>query len=105
MDTKLTLKLDKSVIEKAKIYAAQHKHSLSFLIENYLKAVTTDEDPILAMQSGRGGQVRKAKVTLSKVVDVMGWKALGNKLADYNKSIEMEWVSKSASNPQAELFE
>ena len=41
MDTKLTLKLDKSVIEKAKIYAAQHKHSLSFLIENYLKAVTS----------------------------------------------------------------
>jgi plasmid stability protein len=43
MDTKLTLKLDKNVIEKAKIYAAQHKHSLSFMIENYLKAVTSSE--------------------------------------------------------------
>ena len=43
MNTKLTLKLDKNVIEKAKIYAAQHKHSLSFMIENYLKAVTSSE--------------------------------------------------------------
>jgi predicted HicB family RNase H-like nuclease len=38
MDAKLTLKLDKAVIEKAKIYAASHKKSLSGLIENYLKA-------------------------------------------------------------------
>ncbi|MBB4801230.1 hypothetical protein HNP37_001269 [Flavobacterium nitrogenifigens] len=39
MDAKLTLKLDKDVIEKAKIYAAGHKHSLSLLIENYLKTI------------------------------------------------------------------
>ncbi len=43
MDTKLTLKLDKNVIEKAKIYATEHKHSLSFMVENYLKAVTSME--------------------------------------------------------------
>lgn len=41
MDAKLTLKLDKSVIEKAKIYAAEHKHSLSLLVENYLKVITS----------------------------------------------------------------
>jgi len=39
MDAKLTLKLDKNVIEKAKIYAAEHHHSLSLLIENYLKTI------------------------------------------------------------------
>ncbi|MCI9844218.1 DUF6364 family protein [Flavobacterium pectinovorum] len=44
MDAKLTLKLDKDVIEKAKIYAAEHKHSLSFLVENYLKTITKIED-------------------------------------------------------------
>jgi plasmid stability protein len=43
MDTKLTLKLDKNVIEKAKIYAAQQKRSLSDVVENYLKAVTSME--------------------------------------------------------------
>jgi hypothetical protein len=41
MDAKLTLKLDKSVIEKAKVYAAEHKHSLSLLVENYLKVITS----------------------------------------------------------------
>jgi hypothetical protein len=40
MDAKLTLKLDKNVIEKAKVYAAEHQHSLSFLVENYLKTIT-----------------------------------------------------------------
>lgn len=84
-------------------------HNKFFFIKegegNCLEAVTTDEEPILSMQSGRGAQIRSAKVTISKVVDVMGWKALGNKLADYNKSIEMEWVPKVANNPQAELFE
>ncbi len=40
MDAKLTLKLDKQVIEQAKKYAKAHKVSLSRLIENYLKALT-----------------------------------------------------------------
>lgn len=40
MNVKLTLKLDESVIEKAKVYAAEHQHSLSLLVENYLKAIT-----------------------------------------------------------------
>jgi hypothetical protein len=43
MDAKLTLKLDKSVIEKAKEYAAENKESLSRLIENYLKAITSKQ--------------------------------------------------------------
>lgn len=42
MDTKLTLKLDKFVIEKAKKYAASNKRSLSRLIEAYLKSLTKD---------------------------------------------------------------
>ena len=40
MDTKLTLKLDKNVIEKAKEYAASHKRSLSAIIESYLQSLT-----------------------------------------------------------------
>ena len=43
MDTKLTLKLDKKVIEKAKEYAAKQKISVSFIVENYLKAITSME--------------------------------------------------------------
>ena len=40
MDTKLTLKLESEVIEKAKKYAKQNKTSLSRRIENYLKSIT-----------------------------------------------------------------
>lgn len=39
MDTKLTLKLDKSVIEPAKEYAKKNQVSLSRLIENYLASL------------------------------------------------------------------
>ncbi len=44
MDTKLTLKLNKKVIEKAKIYAKKNNKSLSELIENYFRTITDDEN-------------------------------------------------------------
>jgi Family of unknown function (DUF6364) len=44
MDTKLTLKLNKFVIEKAKKYAASHNRSLSRIIESYLQSITGQED-------------------------------------------------------------
>lgn len=40
MDSKLTLKLNESVIEQAKQYAKEHNISLSRMIENYLQALT-----------------------------------------------------------------
>jgi len=39
MHTKLTLHMDKEIIEAAKKYARRHKISLSKLIENYLRAL------------------------------------------------------------------
>ena len=43
MDAKLTLKLDKLVIDKAKEYASSHQRSLSRLIESYLKSLVDKE--------------------------------------------------------------
>jgi hypothetical protein len=43
MDTKLTLKLDKFVIEQAKEYASTHKRSLSRIIETYLKSLINQD--------------------------------------------------------------
>lgn len=43
MNTKLTLSIEQSVIEKAKSYARKKERSLSDLIENYLKAITNEE--------------------------------------------------------------
>ncbi len=84
-------------------------HNKFFFIKegegNYLKAATTDDEPVLAIQSGKGAQLRKAKIKITKLVEVMGWKALGNKLVDFNKTIEMQWEPKVNSNPQAELFD
>lgn len=44
MDTKLTLKLKESVIEKAKKYAKTQDTSLSRLVENYLSNITNEKD-------------------------------------------------------------
>lgn len=44
MNTKLTLTIEQSIIEKAKKYARKKERSLSDLIESYLKALTTEED-------------------------------------------------------------
>ncbi len=38
------------------------------------------------------------------MVEVMGWKAVGAKLVDYSKSVEMEWVKPKAEDNQPELF-
>lgn len=46
MDSKLTLRLDTSVIEKAKEYARQKNTSISHIVENYLARLTTEKkDP------------------------------------------------------------
>ena len=46
MDTKLTLKLDKVVIERAKEYAASRGSSLSRIIESFLQSLTINVDSI-----------------------------------------------------------
>jgi topoisomerase-4 subunit A len=83
-------------------------HNKFFFIKegegNRLEMVSTEAEPVLIMQSGRGSQVRKAKVKTVKAVEVMGWKAVGAKLADYTKSLTMEWEEKKKAD-QPELFD
>jgi hypothetical protein len=43
MNTKLTLTIEQTIIEKAKIYAKGKGHSLSYIIENYLKMISKDD--------------------------------------------------------------
>lgn len=42
MTTKLTLTIEKSIIERAKFYAKNTGRSLSELIENYLETITQE---------------------------------------------------------------
>ena len=44
METKLTLRLNDNVIERAKIYAHSHKISLSKMIESYLDSITRQKE-------------------------------------------------------------
>ena len=71
---------------------------------NSLEAVSTDPEPILSIQQGRGAQMRKAKLKIAKMAEVTGWRTVGVKMADYSKSTELEWVE---ANPtaQSSLFE
>ena len=93
-------------IKRFKIETTTLHNKFMFIKEgegNMLMKVSTAEEPVLVVQSGRGAQIRKAKFKLVKMVEVMGWRAVGSKLTDYSKSVEMEWEAKDA-NAQAELF-
>jgi len=84
-------------------------HSKFFFIkegkDNRLEMVSTDAEPILTVQSGRGQMIRKAKFKVIKLVEVMGWKAVGAKLTEFSKSIEMEWEKpQTKDDQQPELF-
>ncbi|MBS1735031.1 MAG: DNA gyrase/topoisomerase IV subunit A [Bacteroidetes bacterium] len=95
-------------VKRFKIETNTLQSRFSFIKEgngNKLVMVTTLAEPILQMQSGKGTQIRRAKIKLHKVVDIMGWKAIGNKLTDYSKTDQMEWVIELPQNPQTNLFD
>lgn len=58
MEAKLTLRLDKQIIENAKIYANNQNTSLSKMVESYLEFLTKKKDkesditPLVASLSG-----------------------------------------------------
>jgi dsDNA-specific endonuclease/ATPase MutS2 len=62
MDTKLTLKLDQHIIEKAKDYAKEHSTSLSKLIENYLQKITAER--------GASKKITPLVKSLSGIIDL-----------------------------------
>lgn len=78
------------------------KESVGNLLEN----ATTQQAPVLVVQTGKGQQVRRAKFKIDRMVEVMGWKALGAKLMDFSKGITMEWEQPiEEGNKAPELFE
>lgn len=94
-------------VKRFKIETTTLKNKFFFIKEgdgNVLEAVTTDAEPILGVQQGRGDQVRKSKFKIDKVVEIMGWKAVGAKLLDYSKSVQMNWEQKSKKPDMPELF-
>lgn len=72
---------------------------------NRLETVTTDQEPVIAITSGRGAQSKTQKIKIAPFVEVMGWRAVGAKLFDFNKSVNMQWeIKKKKGDNQPELF-
>lgn len=95
-------------VKRFRIETTTLKNRFLFIKEgegNYVEAVSTEEEPILSVQSGRGEQVRKAKFKIAKVTDISSYKTVGAKLLDFSKSVQMEWVKNPATENQPELFE
>lgn len=94
--------------KRFKVETTTLKNKFMFIKEgdgNYVEAVTTDPEPVLAVQQGRGAQVRKGKLKIAKIAELTNYKTVGSRLVDYSKSTEMEWEQKSVNKLQAELFE
>jgi Family of unknown function (DUF6364) len=72
MNAKLTLSLDRDIIEQAKEFSRSHHKSLSKLIEGYLRQVTHSGD--------EAKQVTPLVAKLSGVIDV---RKLGDHKSDY----------------------
>ena len=80
METKLTLRLKKQVIDQAKKYASDHETSLSRLIENYLSAITSEPEP--------GEHISPLVESLSGVIQLPGKEAVKNK---YHKHLDEKY--------------
>jgi topoisomerase-4 subunit A len=96
------------LIKRFKIETTTLKSKFMFIKEgedNYVEMITTEPEPVLKVSKGRGSQVSSAKYKVAKIAEVMGWKAVGAKLVDYSKSVEMEWDMKKKKEEQPELFD
>ncbi len=75
MNTKLTLSLDRDIIEQAKLFARAHQQSLSKLIEGYLRQVAGGTEP--------AKPVTPLVAKLSGVIDAQKLGDPKNEYADY----------------------
>ncbi len=95
------------MVKRFRIETSTLNNAFSFMKEgagNKTIAASTMPEPVLAVQVGKGNAIQKGKLKIAKVVDVMGWKAIGVKLMDFSKNIQMEWVKNKPDATVQELF-
>ena len=61
MNTKLTLSLDDKVIARAKIYAKNHKTSISQIVEHYLGEITEEDLTLTGTVAELAGIIKEVK--------------------------------------------
>jgi topoisomerase-4 subunit A len=60
---------------------------------------------VLILHTNKGSQVATQKIQIGGFVEIMGWKAIGNKLVNFSKEVEMEWETKAEEGDvQTKLF-
>jgi topoisomerase-4 subunit A len=102
--------LDKKqfMVKRFKIETTTLKNKFLFIKEgegNYLETATTDLDPVLRVEKGRGAQIRRINYKIGKNVPVTGWKSVGERFEDYSKSTNMEWIAPKNPETQTRLFD
>ena len=84
METKLTLQLEKKVIDKAKSYAQEHKTSLSKMVESYLDSVTNSyvEEPEITplVESSSGVVTVPENLDIKKSIQNILMKSINEKV-------------------------
>ena len=95
-------------VKRFKIETTTLKNKYLFIKEgdgNLLEAVTSIAEPILSVKTGTGINATRSKFKIADMVELMGWRAIGAKLMNYSKTVEMEWEElPKDDNPQPELF-
>ncbi len=69
MNTKLTLTIEKEVIETAKVYAKEKGQSLSEMVENYFKLITVKKRKINPKQLSSKVQKLRGIIKTKETVD------------------------------------
>jgi F0F1-type ATP synthase membrane subunit b/b' len=80
MNTKLTLTIEREIIERAKKYAKNKNRSLSDIIENYLKTLTEKEQKDNSQKLDPIVESLKGSFKMPKNMDYK--KELGNRLEE-----------------------
>lgn len=95
-------------VKRFKIETTTLNNKFLFIKEgegNEVALVTTAENPIVLIQTGKKSDPQVQKIKVAGLVDVMGWRALGSKLAD-KKGVTLLWDQRSTKSDEAqqELF-
>ena len=95
-------------IKRFKIETTSLNNKFLFIKEgegNVAELVTTAEKPVLLIQTGKKSDPHIEKIKVADFVDVMGWRAVGNKLVD-RKGVTLSWDQRSTKSDeiQPELF-
>ncbi|MFC3414733.1 DNA gyrase/topoisomerase IV subunit A [Algoriphagus hitonicola] len=86
--------IETTTINKKFNFISDHKSS-------YLKIVSTDKQPQVSVQIQKGKEIETVDYDLDMLIDIKGWKAIGNKLSTHTVK-DLELIAPKSSPKAAE---